>query len=154
MNTRRYDSGSSSIAPSMTRLQLAGIRLLFGVWRRGRGPAASADGVHGRIELPIVLPQARVGFVDHDARQPRRQLRARLELFQMREGVQICLLQNVFDLALVFHDRARRTVELLIVPAHHDFEQRVFAGKDSPHQLVVRQRGREGRGTQLSSMTD
>jgi predicted ATPase len=94
------------------------------------------------------MPPACVRFVDHDARQPCGQPGARFELVQVREGVQIRLLQDIFHLVIAFHDGARRAIELLIVPAHHDLEQRVFAAPDPPDQLIVSNRRAESRGRQ------
>ena len=42
--------------------------------------------------------------------------------------------------ASVLHDRPRRAVDALVVPAHQDLEQRGFPGTDPPDDFRVRQR--------------
>ena len=79
------------------------------------------------------------GFVDGDAREPRGQLRAAVELAQVRVGVDPGLLHDVFGLALVEHDGPRRAVEPLVVAAHEDLEQRRLPRQDQLDHLRVRQ---------------
>ena len=86
--------------------------------------------------LPLLAPGE--GFVQHDACHPGRKPRALLELVQVREGVEVRLLHDVFDFGLVVDDRPRRAIELLVVPAHEDLEQRPLAGENTTDDFCIR----------------
>ncbi len=143
-------------------VKLLRVRLTLGVRLR------RSDGLH---ELSSILvgvrrnPRQRFGLphfpapperlVQRDARQPRGELRPFLELVQVRERVDVGLLHHVFDFVLVLHDRPRRAVELLVVAAHEDLEQRAFARPHALHDVRVgqRRRRRDRRGSVRSGIS-
>ena len=84
-------------------------------------------------------PSSGSRFVDHDSRQPGGKLRTRFELIEVREGIQVSLLQRVLDFGLVLKNRARGAIQALVVPAHQDLEQPPLAGADARDQVAVRQ---------------
>jgi hypothetical protein len=55
-------------------------------------------------------------------------------------GRDVGLLHDVFDLALVLHDRPGYSIDAAVVPAHQHFEERRIAREHPFDDLLVRQR--------------
>ena len=97
------------------------------------------------------LAASRERFVEPDPDQPGRELRAFLELVQVRERIDVRLLHDVLDVMFVFQHCARRTVQPHIVAAHQDLEQGAVPRAHALDHFGVGQRGgrRDIRASQL-----
>src|SRR3712207_8937347 len=62
-----------------------------------------------RSFVPRLAAHARERFVDGDPRQPRGEPRTAVELRQVREGVDVCLLHHVLGLLLVADEDRKST---------------------------------------------
>jgi hypothetical protein len=74
----------------------------------------------GVFQLLAAVAQAEPGqrFVDRNARQPGRKGRATGKLVKVLIRPNVCILHYVFGLGIIAQDRARDTIEPLVVPAH------------------------------------
>jgi hypothetical protein len=122
--------------------QLAGERLPLGIGR--------AAGIHRRLlaRRPIGHESGETGtpaetcerLVDRDPGQPRRKLRATIELPKVRVGIHVGLLHHVFSLAFVADDGTRGPVDAFVVTAHEDLEQGGLSADNPVDDLFVRKR--------------
>src|SRR5262245_236398 len=71
--------------------------------------------------VAAALSRARHRLMNGDFRQPRREPGSAVELAQMKVGVDIRLLHDVFRLVLVPDDRASGTIDPLVMAPHQDF---------------------------------
>ena len=76
-------------------------------------------------------------FVDSDAGQPGDKRRVAAKIFEMGEGPDISLLNDVLGLAVVADDPPRQTIEALIVFLHDRAERSAVAGKRAPNQFRI-----------------
>jgi hypothetical protein len=91
--------------------------------------------------VPPPLSRPRQRLVNRDPRQPRRKLGSPIELPEVKVGVDVCLLHDVFRLILVFHDRTRGPVDPLVVAPHQDFIESGLSVEDPRDDVFVAEGG-------------
>src|SRR5262245_58662502 len=89
----------------------------------------------------MVSPSPRQRFVQCNSREPRGELRALLELIEMRERIDVRLLHHVFRVGLVLDDGARHSIDALVMTPHQDFEKGGVAFTDPRNDLGIRRAG-------------
>jgi hypothetical protein len=70
--------------------------------------------------------------------QPGRELRAPIELREVRIRIHVRFLHHVLGLALVADDGARGAIDAFVMAPHQDLEDRRVAIEDPRHDLLVR----------------
>jgi hypothetical protein len=115
-----------------------------------RGSRVGGEGGdrHGVLGVPEAALAAKTGerLVDGDPREPGREAGASGELYEVRVGADVGVLDHVGGLVVVACDGARGAEEALVVAAHDDLEECGVATADAGHDLVVGEGGVDGLG--------
>jgi hypothetical protein len=97
------------------------------------GAAIHPDHLRG----PLALAPARDRLVDDDARQPGRELRVAAKAADRAVREQVSFLDCILGLGVVAENRARRAVEPLVVPPHHQLQRIAVAARDASGELEI-----------------
>jgi len=106
----------------------------------------SLDHIHRKFSIlpgllqllgAVARAEPRQRFVDRNARQPGGKRCASGVLVQVLVGPDVSILHHIFRFGIIVQDRARDTIQALVVPAHDDLVQSRIAGFDPLDDLLV-----------------